>query len=152
MRSRLWARCAWGRGLDRGFVLLTPPPHSAISTSSRRSSSLVEGWTCYRLEGHLEGGLLAAANLAFRASFRAFVFFRRDIVVIKHVLQYLQTPFCLMGLDRDNLKGGLICDGMRREVSKVSDYIDSLAERLRDRFGEQCVDLLPIIRRLTNVH
>ena len=28
-----------------------------------------------------------------------------------------------MGLDRDNLKGGLICDGMSREVSKVTSTV-----------------------------
>ena len=46
-----------------------------------------------------------------------------------------KQPFCFFGLDRNDLKGGLVGNAMSQKISKVPDHINALVQRRGDRFG-----------------
>src|ERR1700730_1874634 len=68
-------------------------------------------------------------QLSIESSFACFRLCWLYVIMVKHLVEYVQTPFCLARFYREDLEGRLISYPMGCEVSEVSDHINSLSQR-----------------------
>ena len=49
---------------------------------------------------------------------------RYNVVMLKQVLNYRQTPFGFFSTDRYHLKGRFVCNSVCRKIAQISNHID----------------------------
>ena len=79
--------------------------------------------------GSFRAGFSGCYQLSIKSGFARFRFCWLDVIMVKHLFEYVQTPFRLARFYRKDLEGRLISYTMSCEVPEISDHIDSLSQR-----------------------